>query len=113
MLFLSSIAGFLYVLIFNAERRRAVIADAIRLPLPGCPVIDTSIEWAQWVPGKSITVYVNLRVNLFLVATAYEGILFGFALYKTASSTTERLRKGNQLSLYSLILRDNLVYFFG
>ncbi|KAF9073825.1 hypothetical protein BDP27DRAFT_1416898 [Rhodocollybia butyracea] len=96
LLFLGSIAGFLYVLIFNAERRRAVIADAIHLPLAGCPVIDTSIEWAQWVP-----------------ATAFEGILFGFALYKTASSTTERLRKGNQISLYSLILRDNLVYFFG
>ncbi|KAE9400384.1 hypothetical protein BT96DRAFT_975401 [Gymnopus androsaceus JB14] len=96
ILFLGSIAGFLWVLVHNAERRRAVIANAIRLPLPGCPDIHTGIEWAQWVP-----------------ATAYEGVLFGFALFKTARSTTSRLRKGKQLSLYSLLLRDNLFYFFG
>ncbi|KIK60291.1 hypothetical protein GYMLUDRAFT_167680 [Collybiopsis luxurians FD-317 M1] len=96
ILFLGSIAGFLWVLIHNAQRRQAVIADAIRLPLPGCPTIHTGIEWAQWVP-----------------ATAYEGILFGFALYKTASTTTAMLRRGDQPSLYSLVLRDNLLYFFG
>lgn len=96
ILFLGSITGFLWILVHNAERRRAVIANAIHLPLPGCPSIHTGIEWAQWVP-----------------ATAYEGVLFGFALYKTAKSTTGRLRKGKQLSLYSLLLRDNLFYFFG
>ncbi|KAF9020451.1 hypothetical protein BDP27DRAFT_1387851 [Rhodocollybia butyracea] len=78
---------------FNAERRRAVIADAIHLPLPA--------------------VLLLIEYRMGTMATAFEGILFGFALYKTASSTTERLRKGNQISLYSLILRDNLVYFFG
>jgi len=95
VLFLGSMAGFFYVLVVNAIGRRAQIADAIHLPLPGCPVINTGIEWAQWVP-----------------ATAYEGVLFGWAFYKTASSTTERLRKGNKPSLYSLVLRDNLIYFF-
>uniref|UniRef100_A0A0W0FEH9 DUF6533 domain-containing protein n=1 Tax=Moniliophthora roreri TaxID=221103 RepID=A0A0W0FEH9_MONRR len=94
-LFLCSIAGFLYVLIFNAQRRRAVIADAIHLPLPGCPSIHSGIEWAQWVP-----------------ATAFEGVLFGFALYKTLKSTTLRLRSGSRVGLYSLLLRDNLFYFF-
>ncbi len=47
------------------------------------------------------------------IATAYEVVLFGFALYKTLHSTTTRLKKGNDLSLYSLLLRDNLFYFFG
>lgn len=52
VLFLGSITGFLWILVHNAERRRAVIANAIHLPLPGCPSIHTGIEWAQWVPGQ-------------------------------------------------------------
>ncbi|KAJ3984371.1 hypothetical protein F5890DRAFT_1411773 [Lentinula detonsa] len=96
VLFLGSIAGYMFVLVHNAQRRRAVIASAIALPLPGCPSIHTGIEWAQWVP-----------------ATIYEGILFGFALYKTIQSNASQLRKGNRISLRSILLRDNLVYFFG
>jgi len=96
VLFLGSIAGFCWVLVHNAQRRRAVIADAIHLPLPGCPSIHTGVEWLQWVP-----------------ATVYEGILFGFALYKTLKSTASRVLRGAKLSLYSLLLRDNLFYFFG
>ncbi|THU90879.1 hypothetical protein K435DRAFT_968436 [Dendrothele bispora CBS 962.96] len=96
ILFLGSIAGFLWILYHNTQRRGAIIADAIHLPLPGCPSIHTGIEWAQWVP-----------------ATAYECVLFGFALYKTLRSTTERIRNGVHVSLYSLLLRDNLFYFFG
>ncbi|KAF8882851.1 hypothetical protein BD779DRAFT_1541826 [Infundibulicybe gibba] len=94
-LFLASIAGFLWILIHNAERRRSVIANAVHLPLPGCPSIHSGIEWAQWVP-----------------ATAYEGVLFGWALYKTLKSTAGRAKRGTQVSLYSLLLRDNLFYFF-
>ncbi|KAJ3867837.1 hypothetical protein EV359DRAFT_78241 [Lentinula novae-zelandiae] len=96
ILFLASIAGFLWILVYNAQRRRAVIASAISLPLPGCPSIHSGIEWAQWVP-----------------ATIYEGILFGYALYKTIKSHAIRLRNGIHISLHSLLLRDNLVYFFG
>ncbi|KAF9262098.1 hypothetical protein L218DRAFT_809162, partial [Marasmius fiardii PR-910] len=95
-LFLGSIAGFLWLLIYNAERRRAVIADAVHLPLPGCPALHAGIEWAQWVP-----------------ATAYEGVLAGFAFYKTLKSSAERLRAGKRIGLFQLLLRDNLVYFFG
>ncbi|KAG7443214.1 uncharacterized protein BT62DRAFT_972533 [Guyanagaster necrorhizus] len=95
VLFAGSIAGFSWILIHNAVRRRAVIAYAIHLPLPGCPVIHTGIEWAQWVP-----------------ATAYEGVLFGFALFKTLESTAGRIQKGRRVSLYSLLLRDNILYFF-
>ncbi|KAF9259276.1 hypothetical protein L218DRAFT_1059366 [Marasmius fiardii PR-910] len=95
-LFLASIAGFLWILIHNAQRRRAVIADAIKLPLPGCPSIHSGIEWAQWVP-----------------ATVFEGVLAGFALYKTLKSSTGRLKNGKKIGLYQLLLRDNLFYFFG
>ncbi|KAJ3710165.1 hypothetical protein C8R42DRAFT_381715 [Lentinula raphanica] len=96
VLFLGSIAGYLFVLVHNAQRRRAVIATAITLPLPGCPSIHTGIEWAQWVP-----------------ATIYEGILFGYALCKTIQTNASQLRKGSRISLSTLLLRDNLVYFFG
>ncbi|KAK0440073.1 hypothetical protein EV421DRAFT_2083993 [Armillaria borealis] len=95
VLFAGSIAGFSWVLAHNAVRRRAVIADVIHLPLPGCPVVHSGIEWAQWVP-----------------ATAYEGVLFGFALFKTLESTADRIQKGRRVSLYSLLLRDNILYFF-
>lgn len=64
ILFLGSVAGWVYILVHNVTRTEALIADAVRLPLPGCPTIHVSTEWAQWVP-----------------ATAYEGILFSFAVY--------------------------------
>ncbi|TFK42186.1 hypothetical protein BDQ12DRAFT_598906 [Crucibulum laeve] len=96
ILFLASIGGFSWILIHNALRRHAVIADAIHLPLPGCPSIHTGIEWAQWVP-----------------ATVFEGVLFGWALYKTLRSTVGRWQNGTRVSMYSLVLRDNLLYFFG
>ncbi|KAK0457031.1 uncharacterized protein EV420DRAFT_1551036 [Desarmillaria tabescens] len=95
LLFAGSIAGFLWILVHNAVRRRAVIADAIHLPLPGCPVVHSGIEWAQWVP-----------------ATAFEGVLFGFALFKTLESTAGRIQKKRSVSLYSLLLRDNILYFW-
>ncbi|KAL0574083.1 hypothetical protein V5O48_007868 [Marasmius crinis-equi] len=94
-LFLASIAGFLWILIHNAQRRRAVIADAVHLPLPGCPSLHSGIEWAQWIP-----------------ATGFEGVLFGLALYKTLKSSAVRLRDGRKVGLYGLLLRDNLFYFF-
>ncbi|KAG5729349.1 hypothetical protein E4T56_gene9901 [Termitomyces sp. T112] len=96
LLFFGSIAGFLWVLIHNAQRRRAVIADSIHLPLPGCPSIHSGVEWLQWVP-----------------ATVFEGVLFCFALFKTLKTTTTRLMKRTRVSLYSVLLRDNLFYFFG
>jgi hypothetical protein len=53
MLFLVSIGGFLWILIHNAVGRADVIKSAKTLPIPGCPVVHTGIEWAQWVPGTS------------------------------------------------------------
>ncbi|KAJ7607497.1 hypothetical protein FB45DRAFT_947791 [Roridomyces roridus] len=96
ILFAGSIAGFMWILIFNHSRRAGAIAAVIRLPLPGCPSVHSGIEWAQWVP-----------------ATIYEGILFCFALFKTFQSATDVWRRKSGPSLYSLLLRDNLIYFFG
>ncbi|KAJ7035808.1 hypothetical protein C8F04DRAFT_1097403 [Mycena alexandri] len=95
-LFAGSIVGFMWILIYNHSRRAGVIASVIHLPLPGCPSVHSGIEWAQWVP-----------------ATIYEGILFGFALYKTFESTIMSLRKDGSLSIYTILLRDNILYFFG
>ncbi|KAJ7642576.1 hypothetical protein DFH06DRAFT_1477352 [Mycena polygramma] len=96
VLFAGSIVGFIWILVYNHSRRASVIASVIHLGLPGCPSVHSGIEWAQWVP-----------------ATIYEGILFGFALYKTFERTISSLRKDAKLSLYTLLLRDNILYFFG
>lgn len=64
VLFAGSIAGFLWILIFNASRRRAVIAEAIHLPLPGCPSIHSGIEWVQWVPGAFIMIVAHVVLTL-------------------------------------------------
>ncbi|KAJ7794415.1 hypothetical protein B0H14DRAFT_3497009 [Mycena olivaceomarginata] len=94
VLFAGSIIGFMWILIYNHSRRASVIAGAIHLGLPGCPSIHSGIEWAQWVP-----------------ATIYEGILFGFALFKTCETTISSLRQDGTLSLYTILLRDNILYF--
>ncbi|KAF7338900.1 UBA-e1-C domain-containing protein [Mycena sanguinolenta] len=96
ILFLGSIVGFMWILIYNHSRRASVIANVIHLGLPGCPDVHSGIEWAQWVP-----------------ATIYEGILFGFALYRTFENTLSSFRKDGMVSLYTILLRDNILYFFG
>ncbi|KAK7036343.1 UBA-e1-C domain-containing protein [Favolaschia claudopus] len=95
-LFAGSIAGFMWILIHNHSRRASVIASVIDLPLPGCPSVHSGIEWAQWVP-----------------ATIFEGILFLFALFKTFERTVSALRKEGKVRLYRILLRDNILYFFG
>ena len=97
--FTLSIAGFFAILTINAIRRPAAIAQAIRLPLPGCPTIHTGIEWAQWVPAK-----------------AFEFVLFAFVVRKSLtralSIPKQEMRKiGWGTSLYSILIRDNMFYF--
>ncbi|KAJ7463300.1 hypothetical protein FB451DRAFT_1266100 [Mycena latifolia] len=96
ILFGGSIASFLWIMLFNHAKRAAEIASVIHLPLPGCPSVHQGIEWALWVP-----------------ATIYEGILFSFALFKTSQSTLRILRTDSQQPIFSLLLRDNIAYFFG
>ncbi|KAL4263456.1 DUF6533 domain-containing protein [Pleurotus pulmonarius] len=95
ILFLASIAAFLYVLIHNVTRTKALLADAVHLPLPGCPSVHLSTEWAQWVP-----------------ATGYEGVLFCFAVYKAVTEAAQTFMHEKRVSLYSILIRDNLLYFF-
>ncbi|VDC02946.1 unnamed protein product [Peniophora sp. CBMAI 1063] len=103
VLFLGSVAAFLWILVHNGLVRASVIAQAKSLPIPGCPVVHTGIEWAQWVP-----------------ATIYEGILFGFALWKAAENFATEMRTDDRRStksswrstLYGIVLQDNLLYFF-
>jgi len=97
--FTLSVAGFLVILTINAVRRPAVISQAIRLPLPGCPTIHTGIEWAQWVP-----------------AAAFEFILFAFVVWKSLTrvmyiSKHEMQKLGWGMSLYSILIKDNMFYF--
>ena len=54
VLFLGSVAAFLWILVHNGLVRASVIAQAKSLPIPGCPVVHTGIEWAQWVPGTFV-----------------------------------------------------------
>ncbi|KAJ6476705.1 hypothetical protein C8R47DRAFT_1020717 [Mycena vitilis] len=96
VLFIGSIMGFFGILLYNHSQRAAAIASVVRLPLPGCPAIHAGIEWALWVP-----------------ATLYEGILFGFAGFKTLQSTLSVLRKDSKITLHSLLLRANIAYFIG
>ncbi|OCB83896.1 hypothetical protein A7U60_g9102 [Sanghuangporus baumii] len=97
-LFLLSIGGFLWILIHNAQGRANVIHEAKQLPIPGCPVVHTGIEWAQWIP-----------------ATVFEGVLFVFALLKSIHTFVTRKRGGIRTNgvLFSIIVHDNLLYFFG
>ncbi|GLB41048.1 hypothetical protein LshimejAT787_0902630 [Lyophyllum shimeji] len=93
--FLCSVASFCWLVVYNAQRRSALIAETVRLPLPGCPSLHSGLEWLQWIP-----------------ATAFEGLLFGFALFKTLRTTASRALHGVKISLLSVVLRDNLLYFF-
>lgn len=46
-------------------------------------------------------------------ATIYEGLLFFWAVYKAVESAVQLKQKNGRRSMFSLILVDNLVYFFG
>ncbi|THH29968.1 hypothetical protein EUX98_g4208 [Antrodiella citrinella] len=98
ILFMASMAGFLWLLIINAKRCAVAIRDVEMLLIPGCPDIHTDIEFLQWVP-----------------ATVFEGILFLFALFKTFKDVSVRWSNPalHRVSLYRLVVRDNVLYFLG
>jgi len=98
VLFIASMAGFLWLLIINAGRRGGAIRDIKMLDIPGCPSIHTDIEFLQWIPP-----------------TAFEAILFLFALYKTCKTVSMRWSNPGlqRVSLYRLVVQDNVLYFLG
>ncbi|TEB18585.1 hypothetical protein FA13DRAFT_1745591 [Coprinellus micaceus] len=92
LLFLASIGCFIWILAKNAIGRAERIASAIRLPLPGCPAINGGLH------GPT---------------TVFEGVLFGFVLYKAANSLTMKVRLNQRWSISQVLLGDNILYFFG
>ncbi|KAK0216293.1 hypothetical protein IW262DRAFT_1510381 [Armillaria fumosa] len=110
-LFASSIAAFLWILIHNVGRQGALIADLVRLPLAGCPSVHSGIEWAQWVPGKILGTAETETYLLSIKATAYEIVLFGFAVIKTFGFMLDNMTRGYRQSIRSILLRDNILYF--
>ncbi|KAJ7088579.1 hypothetical protein C8R44DRAFT_819037 [Mycena epipterygia] len=96
VLFAGSIVGFMWILVYNHSKRADLISTAIHLPLPGCPRVQSGLEWSQFVPP-----------------TIYEGILFGFALFKTCQSLANGYLKNRKMPIYSILLRDNILYFCG
>jgi len=95
ILFIISIGLFLWVMIVNAIHRHSLIAGLVALPLIGCPVVNGGSRWALWVP-----------------ATVYEFILFGFAVYKSIISSTVRVKLNHRQSLAAVLLQENIIYFF-
>jgi hypothetical protein len=98
VLFFLSILAFIGILIDLGIGRKKLIASAIHLPLPGCPVVDSAIEWSEWIP-----------------ATIFEFILFSFALFKYMSlpdfSNLPTLKRVMKLSF--VLVSDNMLYFLG
>lgn len=64
-------------------------------------------------PWYEINLDSHILSQTKLLATVFEGILFAFALFKTCESTYRSLRQDTELPLHSVLLRDNIVYFFG
>ncbi|PPQ80158.1 hypothetical protein CVT25_001451 [Psilocybe cyanescens] len=93
--FVISVAAFLLILILNAFRRKGMIAAFVGLPLKGCPAINGGLEWSLWVP-----------------AMLFEFNLFGFAIYKSIVSVAARTKLNDRPSLVSILLNENILYFF-
>jgi len=95
VLFATSIGIYLWILVVNTMRRGEMIAFAKHLPLPGCPAINGGTEWALWIPP-----------------TVFEFVLFLFALYKGCTSIATRVRVNQRLTLVSVLIQGNVLYFF-
>ena len=55
VLFLASIAVFIWVMVFSAQHRWLTVSrTASKYRLPGCPAINGGIRWAVWVPGTLV-----------------------------------------------------------
>ncbi|KJA26498.1 hypothetical protein HYPSUDRAFT_275893 [Hypholoma sublateritium FD-334 SS-4] len=95
VLFLGSIGSFLWLVVVNAVRRGKLLRQIhTTSPLPGCPVINGGTEWAQWIP-----------------ATAFEMVLFSFAIYRATKSIAARTRLNHRLSLTTILINENIFYF--
>ena len=53
----------------------------------------------------------SILTNDRLLATVYEFILFGFAVYKSIVSSTARVKLNRRQSLMAVLLQENIIYF--
>ena len=53
----------------------------------------------------------SILTNNRLLATVYEFILFGFAVYKSIVSSTARVKLNRRQSLMAVLLQENIIYF--
>ncbi|KAF9524805.1 hypothetical protein CPB83DRAFT_596388 [Crepidotus variabilis] len=95
LVFLGSIAAFLWILVMNAKRRRQMIVFAAHLPLPGCPVVNGGTEWALWIAPM-----------------VYEFILFTMVIYKALVSISASIRLNQRITLTKVLIQENVWYFF-
>ena len=117
VLFVLSMLAFIGIVIDLGLGRKKLIAEAIHLPLPGCPVVDSKIQWSEWIPGMLRQVSLGwggVRSHAW-AATIFEFILFSFALFKYMSapdfSKLPTLKRVTKLSF--ILVGDNMLYFLG
>ncbi|PPQ76529.1 hypothetical protein CVT26_013364 [Gymnopilus dilepis] len=113
VLFFISIAGFFTIMIINAVARRTMIANAVHLPLPGCPAINGHSQWALWIPGMHFMYshFANQPIHLLHTAMLFEFVLFGFAIHKSVVSTAARMKLNQRTTLTGILLHENILYF--
>jgi hypothetical protein len=94
ILFLISIGLFLVILVEKAIHRPSTITSLVESPLVGCPIVNRGSQWELWVP-----------------ATVYEFILFGFALYKAVASSSAWIKLNRRPTLMAVLIQGNILYF--
>ncbi|KAF8193453.1 hypothetical protein BJ912DRAFT_961262 [Pholiota molesta] len=94
-IFVLSIVFFIWVLVRDTMERSVMISQVVVLPRTGCPSVNGGSQWAQWVP-----------------ATAFEIILFLFALAKCFMSSSVKTKLNERSPLIAILLRENILYFF-
>ena len=110
VLFIISIAIFLYILIDNT------LHIMENTPSGACPTFKGGVRWALWLPGAYqpfITRnYSDISLFFFFLATLFEFFLFALALYKTIVSSSAKIQLNGRRSLAAILLHENIMYFF-
>lgn len=96
-------------MVINAMNRERLIAQAVKLPLPGCPAINGGSQWAQWLPGLFLAALGFALLISSGIATLFEFILFGFIFYKAVVGA--RVRVNGRSTLAAVLIHENIAYF--
>ena len=60
----------------------------------------------------SSTQLAAILLNTCFAATLFEFVLFGMVVYKSAVSSSAKVKINGRLSLTAILLHGNIVYFF-